>query len=123
MRRGNRTDSIGTCSICGYHGPGPAHDCKLTAAEERAEQELTLDRNHLNLGKYTKRYAELTPDQLTGLLWLLGEWSCRVRPDGSLGCNKNRAKVALETLQKFHKEPLGREEVRALMREAARGKA
>ena len=84
--------------------------------------ELTLDRRNLRLGKYTSRYADLTPMQLEGLLWLLGEWSARVRPDGSLGANKNRAKVALDTLRDFHIKPLVREEVRALMREAARGK-
>lgn len=28
MIRGDRTDSIGTCSLCGYHGPGPRHECK-----------------------------------------------------------------------------------------------
>lgn len=22
-----RVDSIGTCAICGYYGPGPRHDC------------------------------------------------------------------------------------------------
>lgn len=22
-----RVDSIGTCARCGYHGPGPKHDC------------------------------------------------------------------------------------------------
>ena len=27
MKRGGRSDSIGTCSICGYHGPGPRHEC------------------------------------------------------------------------------------------------
>ena len=27
MTRGDRVDSIGTCSICGYHGPGPRHEC------------------------------------------------------------------------------------------------
>jgi len=83
-------------------------------------KELTLDRESLRLGKYTNCYANLTPLQLEGLLWLLGEWSCRVRPDGSLGANKNRARVALEKLQSFHREPIGLEEVKVLMREAAR---
>ena len=27
MTRSDRVDSIGTCSICGYHGPGPRHEC------------------------------------------------------------------------------------------------
>lgn len=28
MIRGDRVDSIGTCSFCGYYGPGPQHECK-----------------------------------------------------------------------------------------------
>lgn len=23
----SQVDSIGTCALCGYHGPGPSHDC------------------------------------------------------------------------------------------------
>ena len=94
----------------------------LNATSYFESEFIDLNRQELKLGKYTRGYADLTSDQLTGLLWLLGEWSCRVHSDGSLGANKNRAKVALETLQKFHREPLGREEVMALMRDAARGK-
>jgi hypothetical protein len=30
--RGDRTDSIGTCTICGYFGPGPRHDCSPRVA-------------------------------------------------------------------------------------------
>jgi len=82
-------------------------------------KELTLDRESLRLGKYTNCYANLTPLQLEGLLWLLGEWSCRVR-EGKFVGNKNRARVALKTLQEFHRKPLDRDEVRALMRDAAR---
>ena len=25
--RERRVDSIGTCKLCGYHGPGPSHEC------------------------------------------------------------------------------------------------
>jgi hypothetical protein len=27
-----KVNSIGTCTRCGYHGPGPAHDCKSPQA-------------------------------------------------------------------------------------------
>lgn len=34
-------------------------------------------RDELRLGKYTRKYADLTGEQLAGLLWLLGEYTAR----------------------------------------------
>lgn len=33
--RDDQVDSIGTCTICGYHGPGPRHDCGPSPNEFR----------------------------------------------------------------------------------------
>lgn len=74
----------------------------------------------LRLGKYTARYADLTSDQLQGLLWLLGEWSSRVRHDGTFGGNKARAQAAIDALREFHRKPLTLGEAQALMRDADR---
>ncbi len=82
------------------------------------DKTITLEREQLRLGKYTRAYADLTADQLSGLLWLLGEWSCRVRSDGTLGANKARAGAAIRALRQFHRKPFTREEARALMRNA-----
>lgn len=30
-------NSVGTCKLCGYHGPGPGHDCPKAAAGDAAE--------------------------------------------------------------------------------------
>jgi hypothetical protein len=81
---------------------------------------ITLDRQRLRMGKYTRAYADLTSDQLVGLLWLLGEWSGRAQEDGSLIGNKSRATEAIAALRLFHRYPLTDEEAKALMRDAGR---
>lgn len=53
IQRGKGTNSFGTCSICGYAGPGPEHTCKKTYAElltevaalreENEQQEKTIN--------------------------------------------------------------------------------
>jgi hypothetical protein len=30
-------DSMGTCEICGYHGPGPAHDCRPKCSKGKGD--------------------------------------------------------------------------------------
>ena len=50
-------------------------------------QILSIDRETLRMGKYTRRFADLTTDQLNGLLWLLGEWTIR-------GDNGHRRSIA-----------------------------
>jgi len=38
---------------------------------------LLLDRKHLSLGKYTRWAANLSDEEMYGLLWLLGEFGIR----------------------------------------------
>lgn len=83
---------------------------------------LMIDRDELQLGKYTKGYANLTDEQLHGLLWLLGEWSCRADHDGSVKGGHARGQAALKALRSFNRNPFTLEEAQELMRDAARGK-
>ena len=75
---------------------------------------ITLDRENLRQGKYTRAYKDLTSDQLEGLLWLLGEWAIRH------GGNHPRAEAAQKALLEFSNTPLGIEEVKSLIRKANR---
>jgi hypothetical protein len=95
---------------------------RATDAEQKVrelENGLALSRKELKLGKYTSGYDKLTSDQFQGLLWLLGEWSCRAQEDGTLTANKGRAYAARKALMEFTRNPLTLDEVRALMRKAA----
>ena len=85
--------------------------------EERA---LTLDREELRLGKYTKGCERWTPEQLRGLLWLLGEWTCRVDHDGSVKGAHARGQAAFKALLNFNRNPLTIDEVQELMRNSKR---
>lgn len=75
---------------------------------------IVLDRPSLQLGKYTRAYANLSPEQLQGLLWLVGEWSVRAQTNHY----HPRAKAALRLLTDFGSEPLTLEQVKAEMRAA-----
>jgi hypothetical protein len=114
VKHGNGFTPVDVCKHCG--------SVYWQAEEEREpqliEEPLTLDRESLRLGKYTRGYENLTPTQLEGLLWLLGEWSCRVHEDGTFGANKARAQAAFDALRVFHRKPLTLEEVKALIRKA-----
>lgn len=81
---------------------------------------LVIERQELRRGKYTSGYDKLTSDQLHGLLWLLGEWSCRAHADGTLSANRPRGEAARRALCRFPRDPLTLEEAKALMRKAAR---
>lgn len=37
-------------------------------------------RDQLRLGKYTRQFADMTGDEIMGLLWLLGEYTVRAEP-------------------------------------------
>ena len=76
------------------------------------DDNIILNREELKSGKYTSAYADLAPDQMEGLLWLLGEWSVRGDSDHP------RAQVAKKALLEFSHSPLTCDEVRALMRDA-----
>lgn len=73
---------------------------------------LILDRETLRDGKYTRGYADMTPEQLEALLWLLGEWSIRY------GGDHPRAVAAQDALLNFTRNPLTMAEVHELMRTA-----
>ncbi|WP_162176505.1 hypothetical protein [Synechococcus sp. KORDI-100] len=45
------------------------------------ENQLILDREQLRIGKYTSWAADLSPDQLCALLWMVGEYGIRTSPD------------------------------------------
>jgi hypothetical protein len=40
-------------------------------------ESLVLDRRHLSLGKYTRWAANLSDEEMYGLLWFLGEFGIR----------------------------------------------
>jgi len=48
---GDRVDSVGRCSRCGYEGPGPRHDCPdpLVTPETLTDHAIPLRRTHLTL--------------------------------------------------------------------------
>lgn len=87
--------------------------------------ELGKLRHELAFGKYTKWIAELSCDQLHGLLWLVGEFAMRdsgrrdVDAVGSPG--ERRHDAALNAIARFRHDPLVIREVHELMRKAARG--
>lgn len=73
---------------------------------------LSIERETLRMGKYTRGFDKLTTDQLHGLLWLLGEWTVR-------GDNGHpRSTAAREALKTFNDKPCTLEEVHELMRGA-----
>jgi hypothetical protein len=84
---------------------------------------IILDREDLRLGKYTSSYADLTDDQLMGLLWFVGEFSIRDAgdhvPRGDSSYEKRRA-AALNGIHGFRRKPMGLDEVRACIRAAVR---
>jgi len=41
------------------------------------EKTIVLDRRRLNLGKYTRWAADLSDEEMYGLLWFLGEFGIR----------------------------------------------
>jgi hypothetical protein len=69
-----------------------------------ADETLTLDREKLRMGKYTKSYADLTPDELEGLLWLLDEWTIRGDSDHPRAVAARKALLSRErfTLDRAH---------------------
>jgi hypothetical protein len=74
----------------------------------------------LKLGKYTSGFEKMTIEQVMGLLWLLGEWSCRdeslpVEPSETKG--HRRKATARNALLEFCRKKLTLEEVKQLMRE------
>lgn len=42
-----KVESIGTCMVCGYHGPGPKHDCKPDEAGELTRKVVEIRKRDL----------------------------------------------------------------------------
>jgi len=59
-----------------YGGTYGANDLGWVVESHLADDSI-LSREKLRKGKYTRGWASLTEDQMTALLWLLGEWSIR----------------------------------------------
>jgi len=82
------------------------------ALDTETTDDLTISREVLKMGKYTRGFDKLTTDQLHGLLWLLGEWTVR-------GDNGHpRSEAARAALKEFNQAPLTLEEAHELMRNA-----
>ena len=92
----------------------------------RMEQDppLSLSRKELRLGKYTRWAADLTPDEMLALLWVVGEFGCRSSPDDPeyppLGLfSLARKEVGRQMLVGFvHGSPLTLEQAREQVRRA-----
>lgn len=105
-----------------YRGANPMESIEqheINIQKKGPKDLLTIDREKLRFGKYTRGYSELSSEQLNGLLWLLGEWSCRSSLSDPMGSHW-RSKFAFEALLKFSRKPLTLNDVTALMRKACR---
>ncbi len=82
---------------------------------------LVLDRRRLSLGKYTRWAAELTDEQMYGLLWLLGEFGIRTSEYNLLDSIQEigRARTGLlGALGVIHGHPLSQEQAMQAIRNA-----
>lgn len=86
--------------------------------DDELMNELTIDREKLRLGKYTRGFEKLTSDQLQGLLWLFGEWAVRSDWEDPMGRHP-RSKAAFKAMLNFRYKPMTIDEVMALMRDSA----
>jgi hypothetical protein len=87
---------------------------------ENSEQ-LILDRRRLSLGKYTRWAANLTDDQMYGLLWFLGEFGIRTSESNLLDSiqETGRARTGLLGALGFvHGHPLSQEKAIKAIRNA-----
>ena len=82
---------------------------------------LVLDRRRLSLGKYTRWAADLTDEQVYGLLWLLGEFGIRTSEYNLLDSiqEAGRARTGLLGALGFvHGHPLSQEQAMQAIRNA-----
>ena len=78
-----------------------------------SHQPLVLNRDQLRLGKYTRWAAELSADEMYGLLWLLGEFGIRTSESNLLDSiqEPGRARTGLlGALDFVHGHPLSQEQ-------------
>ena len=84
-------------------------------------EQLVLDRRRLSLGKYTSWAADLTDEQMYGLLWFLGEFGIRTSEYNLLDSiqETGRARTGLLGALGFvHGHPLSQEEAMQAIRNA-----
>lgn len=87
---------------------------------------LSISRERLKIGKYTRWAAELTEEEMYGLLWMLGEAGIRVQAHEleNLDALKNknkRARIGLvEALRYVQGAPKTLEQALDVIRDAAR---
>ncbi len=82
---------------------------------------LVLDRRRLSLGKYTRWAADLTDEQMYGLLWFLGEFGIRTSESNLLDSiqETGRARTGLLGALGFvHGHPLSQEQAMQAIRNA-----
>jgi hypothetical protein len=82
---------------------------------------LVLDRRRLSLGKYTRWAADLTDEQMYGLLWFLGEFGIRTSESNLLDSiqETGRARTGLLGALGFvHGHPLSQEQAIKAIRNA-----
>lgn len=82
---------------------------------------LVLNRGILRIGKYTRWAANLTEDELYGLLWLLGEFGIRTSASNLLDMvqEKGRARTGLLGALSFvHGTPMSKDEALSAIRNA-----
>lgn len=73
----------------------------------------------LATGKYTKWAASLTMEHISGVLWLVGEFTCRPEPTGDGTPADRRAAGALLALRRFGAQPMSVDEVRSYIAQCA----
>lgn len=87
---------------------------------------LLLDREHLKTGKYTSWAAELSAEEMYGLLWFLGEFGIRTSEDNLLPSIQEigRARTGLLGALGFvHGHPLSQEQAMKAIRNAYKSNA
>ena len=87
------------------------------------DESLIIDREQLRLGKYTSWAADLNADQLTALLWMVGEYGIRSSSDNenpAIGSDVRR-EVGRRALVNFvHHRPITLEEAKRQIRRGLR---
>lgn len=81
---------------------------------------LSIDREELRLGKYTSWAADLTPDQLKALLWMVGEYGIRAPMGDEVpgAVSDARREVGRRALVGFVKrQPISSEEAKRQIRQ------
>jgi hypothetical protein len=85
------------------------------------DEQIIIDRNRMRLGKYTGWAANLSDEEMYGLLWLLGEFGIRTSEYNLLNSiqEAGRARTGLLGALGFvHGHPLSQEQAMKAIRNA-----